>query len=106
LPVRSASRAARPSCKPCRNRTPFGLELHSRAGDRTYTRTLPLSGPLLGPQGIAALSRSALTPGGAATSYLTVAPDGGSVTRFTRRLLAAATLDGQPAALRRGIVRL
>jgi hypothetical protein len=79
------------------SRTAAGLELHSRAGDRTYTRTLPLAGPLLGPQAIAALSRSGLAPGGAAVSYLTVAPDGGSVTRFTRRLLAAATLDGQPA---------
>ncbi len=76
-----------------------GLELATRAGDRSYRRTLPVDGTLLGPVGAARRSREALHAAGDTVSYRTYAADAGNVALVTRTVLRAEPSAGTPALL-------
>jgi hypothetical protein len=78
-------------------RTATGIEVHTTAGGRSYTRTLPVAGPLLGPRGIAALCRTRLHAPGDTVSFLSFAAEASAIGRTTRTVTATAQLDGRPA---------
>lgn len=74
--------------------TPAGLVLRTTTGGREYSRTVPLAGPALGPQGIAALCRARLRAPGDRVSYLAFAPDAAAVRRVSRTATASAQPGG------------
>jgi transglutaminase-like putative cysteine protease len=80
-------------------RTAEGLELRTRAGDKTYTRLVPVSGPIPGPQGVARLSREKLMAVHDQLAFAIFSPASGGVVRVTRTVVAARRLDGQPAVV-------
>jgi transglutaminase-like putative cysteine protease len=79
-------------------RTADGLAIDTRAGDRVYRRTLPVSGELLGPEGAARRCREALHAAGDSVSYATFAPEAAAVARVTRVVQRVVAAGGAGAA--------
>jgi len=74
------------------------IEFRSEAGGKTYDRTIPYAGTLLGEEGIRLLSKTRLHAPGDAIEFQTFSPEIEGVARGTRRFLAAETIaiEGQP----------
>lgn len=66
--------------------------LTSRAGGRSFERSLPFSGELLGPEGLRRLSASRLAKPGDTASAQIFSPELGTVTTVTRTVRAATTV--------------
>ena len=64
------------------------LEIESEAGGKTYSRTVPYSGDLLGPEGIRRLSLQKLRAIGDTIEYLTLSPESGETAKGRRKVLA------------------
>ncbi|MBN1939931.1 MAG: transglutaminase domain-containing protein [Candidatus Aminicenantes bacterium] len=72
---------------------PGSLEIESEAGGKTYSRTIPYEGELLGPEGIRRLSLDKLRAVGDAIEYLTLSPESGGLTKGRRTVLAREKID-------------
>src|SRR5947209_1102331 len=72
------------------------LVVHTSTGDKTYERTIPFSGDLLGPEAARRLIVSSLKQPGDKVSYQMFYPELGSVTTLTSRLIGTEeiTIDG------------
>jgi hypothetical protein len=79
------------------------LRIRSTAGGRTFERTVPTGGRVLGPEGIRILSRRALAEPGDRIVYRAFLGETGTVSEVTRTLLGRDTvhLRGAPVAARR-----
>ncbi len=66
--------------------------IESEAGGKTYSRTIPYSGELLGPEGIRILSLRKLKNPGEAIEYLTLSPESGGPVRGRRKVLSREEL--------------
>jgi hypothetical protein len=73
------------------------IEIRSGSGGKSYSRTIPYSGRLLGSEGIRLLSKKALKKSGDYIEFQTFAAELGAVTKGSRKVLAAETinLDGR-----------
>ena len=71
--------------------------LTSRAGGRSFERSLPYSGELLGPEGLRRLAAARLAKPGDAVSAQIFSPELGTVTTVTRTVRAATSVAGVPA---------
>jgi len=74
------------------------LHISMTTGGKTYQRTVPYAGVLLGPQGARRLVVSLLHRGGDTVSYQTFSPELGTVVTIGATFLGAedAQIDGQP----------
>jgi transglutaminase-like putative cysteine protease len=71
---------------------PGSLEIESGAGGKTYSRTVPYEGELLGPEGVRRLSLEKLRAVGDVVEYLTLSPESGGPAKGRRKVLAKETL--------------
>ena len=75
------------------------LAIRTEAGGRHYERTEPESRPLIGPEGVRALTAARLAAGATRLSFATFAPELGGVVAVTRRVKGRApSTDGDSAA--------
>lgn len=74
------------------------LEVESSAGGNTYSRTVPFTGDLLGPEGIRRLTVKGLRAPGDRIEYQTLSAESGTVTKGRRLAVAreTITLEGRP----------
>ena len=68
------------------------IEFRSEAGGKTYDRTIPYTGTLLGQEGIRLLSKRTLLKPGDSIAIETFSPEVEAVARGTRNYLAAETI--------------
>jgi len=68
------------------------IEVRSESGGKSYTRSVPYSGPLLGQEGIRLLSLRKLKKPGDALEFQSFMPELGAVSKGRRKVLAAETL--------------
>lgn len=73
------------------------IEIRTRTGDKWYTRTIPVTGDLYGPEGVERLARERLKSPDERVTFQSFAAESGKVTTITRRLLSFETMDGQTA---------
>jgi hypothetical protein len=69
------------------------IEFRSETGGKTYDRTIPYTGTLLGQEGIRLLSQKKLHKPGDAVDFQTFSPEIEAVVRGTRKFLSAETID-------------
>jgi transglutaminase-like putative cysteine protease len=97
LRVEAELRASLMSTKTFAVVKPGFLEITSEAGGRSYFRTVPYSGELLGPEGIRRLSLQKLRAPGDVIDFQTFSTETGSISKGRRRTIARenVTLDGR-----------
>ena len=69
------------------------IALRISAGGKTYDRSVPLSGDLLGPEGARRLTLARLKSPGDSVSYQLFVPELGAVSTVTRRLVAPGRVE-------------
>jgi Transglutaminase-like superfamily len=69
------------------------IELQTSAGGKTYSRTLPFAGRLIGPQGARQLTAGQLKNPGARISYQTFSPELANVVEIARQALERETIQ-------------
>jgi hypothetical protein len=69
------------------------IEFRSETGGKTYDRTIPYTGTLLGQEGIRLLSQKKLRKPGDTVDFQTFSPEIEAVVRGTRKFLSAETID-------------
>lgn len=79
---------------------PEGVTLHQEAGGRTFSRTVPAPGEVLGPEGVRRLTAARLAAAGDEVRYVTFSPDLAAVTEATRRVLAVEEVESQGLRVR------
>jgi hypothetical protein len=72
------------------------LLIHMTSGDKSYDRTVPFKGTIVGPEGARKLTLANLKVAGDTVSYQMFTPELGSVSTITRKLIAPEplTIDG------------
>ena len=71
------------------------LQIVTEAGGKSYEKTIPFTGSLLGPKGVEKLSREKLKKEGAVTSYRMFSPELGNVAKMERKVVGATDDKGR-----------
>ena len=71
------------------------LQIVTEAGGKSYEKTIPFTGSLLGPKGVEQLSREKLKKEGAVTSYRMFSPELGNVAKMERKVVGATDDKGR-----------
>lgn len=79
---------------------PEGVTIHQEAGGRSFSRTVPVAGEVLGPEAVRRLTAARLAAAGDELRYLTFSPDLAAVTEATRRVLAVEEVASQGLRVR------
>lgn len=79
---------------------PEGVTIDQEAGGQSFSRTVPVAGEVLGPEGIRRLSASRLAAAGDEVRYRTFSPELSAVTEATRHVLAVEEVMSQGLRVR------
>jgi transglutaminase-like putative cysteine protease len=74
-------------------RTETGIELQTRAGDKSYTRVIPVSEPIYGPEGAERLTREHLKIVNDKITFAMFQPEFGGLIHVTRTLASGAIVE-------------
>jgi len=80
--------------------TDGNVRVRSRSGAKTYERSIPFQGRLLGPDGVRRLGVQALKAPGDATDYRMFVPELEDVRKITRKVVAIENVDVPPGHFR------
>src|SRR5688500_12823443 len=76
-------------------RTGEGLQIVTEAGEKSYEKTIPFTGSIVGPKGIEQLSREKLKKEGAVVSYRMFSPELGNVATMERKVVGTTNHKGR-----------
>ena len=76
-------------------RSDNALQLVTEAGGKSYEKTIPVTGPIVGPKGLEQLSREKLKTEGAVISYRMFSPELGNVATIERKVIGTTDHKGR-----------